>query len=84
MAEKDPEQEEDINEADEREQMTDDAEIEPREGGFVEGYEKDEEESMNKKKKKKSQIKKVLERNFLLIFILLKRRRQKKDLQLKN
>ena len=36
-SEKDPEQEEDINKEDEREQMTDDAEISPREGGFVEG-----------------------------------------------
>ena len=52
MAEKDPEQEENIDEADEREQMVDDAEIEPRESAFVEGYEKDEEASMKKKKKK--------------------------------
>ncbi len=52
MAEKDPEQEENIDEADEREQMVDDAEIEPQEGAFVEGYEKDEAESMKKKKKK--------------------------------
>ena len=52
-AKKDPEQEEDIYEKDEREKMEDDAEISPREGGFVEGYEEDEAKSMKKKKEKK-------------------------------
>ncbi|MBS3133206.1 hypothetical protein J4470_03710 [Candidatus Woesearchaeota archaeon] len=51
--EKDPEQEEDIYEEDERDKMEEDAEISSREGGFVEGYEKDEESSMKKKKKRK-------------------------------
>ena len=54
--EKDPEQEEDINKADEREQMTDDAEISPREDAFVEGYEKDEEKSMKKKEETSEQM----------------------------
>ncbi|MBI2664931.1 hypothetical protein HYX10_06355 [Candidatus Woesearchaeota archaeon] len=52
-SEKDPEQEEDIYEADERDQMEEDAEISPREGGFVEGFEKDEAKSMRKKKGKR-------------------------------
>ncbi len=52
MARKDPEQEDDIYEADERDKMEDDEEISPKEAAFVKGYERDEESSMRKRKKK--------------------------------
>ncbi len=52
MARKDPEQEDDIYEADERDKMEDDDEISAGEGAFVKSYEQDEESSMRKRKKK--------------------------------
>lgn len=48
---KDPEQEDDIYEADERDRMEDDEEISSREEGFVKGFESDEESSLRKKRK---------------------------------
>ena len=51
--EKDPEQEENIQDADEREKMVEDAEISSNEEGFVKGYEDDEEESMEGKSQEK-------------------------------
>ena len=51
---KDPDKEEDIYNEEEREKQTEDAEISPREEGFVKGYEDDEEESEHKKDTKES------------------------------